>query len=192
MTDLARYQAELTTEAGAVDQALSQLRALEITDPGVFAWAADLLVAAKTEGKALDDKRKEITGPILKAKAAIDALFMPVIERYATAEAILKEKIAAWTTLVEQQRRDAMAASAEEYQAGGTPTQIIPEPAKAEGVHTRKVWDFEITDPDLVPRLLCSPDDSKIRAWIKTGHNTEIPGVRVFERDQVSVRRKRG
>lgn len=43
---------------------------------------------------------------------------------------------------------------------------------------------FEITDPNDVPRDLCSPDESKIRQSIKNG-STDIPGVRIYTEKKV-------
>jgi hypothetical protein len=188
MLDVKRYQAELGPEQALVDAALAQLRALTIASEEAFAWAGAQLLEAKARAQALEAKRKEITGPILAAKTAVDNLFKPLIGRYEQAEEILKAKIGDWTSQVEANRRAIMQSSAQEYQAGGTPTAIIPEPAKVQGISVRKVWEFEITDPAAVPRELCSPDGTKIRAWIKMGHTASVPGVRIFERDQVSAR----
>lgn len=191
MSDLKLYQAEIAPEQVQVDEALARLRSFEITDEAALDWAADLLRNAKTRAKELDERRKEITGPILLAKAGIDGLFKPLISRYEQAEGILKGKIADWTNRVEAQRRAVMVASAEEFAAGGTPTALIPEPARAEGISVRKVWDFEITDGTLVPRDYCSPDAKKIRAQVPSeGQPPEIPGVRFFQRDQVAARTK--
>ena len=44
--------------------------------------------------------------------------------------------------------------------------------------------EFEITDADVVPRALCSPDSTKIRMAIKAGA-TEIEGVRIFTTKKV-------
>lgn len=44
----------------------------------------------------------------------------------------------------------------------------------------RDVWMFEVTDPTLVPRWFCSPDDAKIRDAIKIAKTREIPGVKIY------------
>lgn len=187
MSDLTLYQSELEPERAKVDEALAKLRDLVITTDAALTWAGDTLKHAKTRAKELDAKRLEVTRPIMTAKAAIDGLFNPLIERYEEAERILKAKIAARFQAIETERRALMVASAAEHAAGGTPTAIIPEPAAVQGVSVRKVLDFEIVNPALVPRDLCSPDVAKVRAAIKLGEH-EIPGVRVFERDQVAAR----
>lgn len=42
-------------------------------------------------------------------------------------------------------------------------------------------WDFEIEDPRLVPRQLCTPNDKLIRAAITTENVREIPGVKIYK-----------
>lgn len=191
MSDLARYEEEIAPERSQLDSALNQLRAFTVQNEEGLNWAAGLLLNAKGRAQDLEARRKEITGPILLAKNAIDGLFKPVIERYEQAEAILKGKIADWTNQVEAQRRAAMVASAAEYQAGGTPTAIIPEPVKVSGITVGKVWDFEITDAQAVPRDFCVPEPKLIRIHIKaagTETPADIPGVRFFQKDKVSAR----
>jgi hypothetical protein len=55
---------------------------------------------------------------------------------------------------------------------------------------TRAVWDFEVTDPDRVPREWLVVDEKAIRAAVKRKADPvrEIPGVRIFPKDQLAVR----
>lgn len=68
------------------------------------------------------------------------------------------------------------------------PVPVAEEPQKktpiVQGVTTRTVWTFEITDADAVPRAYCAPDEKAIRAYMdaakKSGASIEslsIPGV---------------
>ena len=52
---------------------------------------------------------------------------------------------------------------------------------------SRKIWKYEITEPDLIPRNYCEPSAAKINAAVKSGVR-EIPGVRIFEEYGVSYR----
>jgi len=46
----------------------------------------------------------------------------------------------------------------------------------------KKKWAFKITNPKLIPREFCKPDESLIRAQVKaTGERTQIAGVFVFQ-----------
>jgi|GEM_PF-2606255 len=85
---------------------------------------------------------------------------------------------------------------------------IIPDAPEIElaGPHSydlsvRKDIVFEIADPDSVPQNLCSPDDRKIRAWIKDhkadilrvsqeaeGDVNYIPGIKITVQTKVQSR----
>jgi hypothetical protein len=190
MVNLTTIEKGLEPERTGLEQVLVWLRdTFQVTDDASYQWAAEQTLAAKRRFKELEAERTAITGPLLIAKAGVDALFKPVTSALSAVEEALKEKIATFVRQREEERRAVMAASAAEYAAGGTPTAIIPAPAQVEGIAVRKVWDFEITDPRLVPRDLCKPDERLIRLCIQDG-DREIPGVRIFQRDQVSARAK--
>lgn len=193
MADLAKLQQELTPETTAAGRSLELLRAWNIGSLEQMTQAADVLKATKRKIKDLDDKRTGITKPLLEAKRRIDDLFMPAITAYKEAERILKTKIGAYAAEREQERAAAMQQAADQYAAGGSPTDPIPEPARVQGVTTRQVWDFRVEEPDKVPRELCSPDPTKIKEAIwyaDTPHNPPqaIPGVVFYLRDDVRVR----
>lgn len=181
---------EVQTEQSEMDRALAWLRdEFQIADEWSLKYARDQLLNAKSRAQALEERRKAITAPIRASEANVNSMFKPLIDKYGQAEEILKAKIAAHTRAVEDQRRAAMQASAAEYQAGGTPTAIIPEPVRVEGVTVTQVWDFEITDPNMVPRDLCSPDDKKVRAYMTISDPPkDVPGIRFFQRDRVAAR----
>lgn len=59
-------------------------------------------------------------------------------------------------------------------------------------VQPRVEYEFRITNPNLVPREYCVPDEKAIRAVVKARKgNIQIPGVEVYEVADVTVRRKR-
>lgn len=68
---------------------------------------------------------------------------------------------------------------------------VTAAPVKAQGVSTRKVWDFEVVDVAKLPAKFLIADEKKIRKVVGAlGADTEIPGVRVFEREVTAVRTK--
>lgn len=193
VTDLATIRAELDPEQAETSAAVAWIRdVFQIVDDATFATAGEMLTQAKGRWKILEDKRTSLTKPLLAVKRGIDDLFSPVLGSLAQTEQILKQKIGAFTAAREEQRRALMRSSAAEHQAGGTPIMVIPEPAKVQGVSVQVFWNFRITDPDQVPRDLCSPDQAKIgrAVWYA---NTETPprpisGVEFFLDQQVSAR----
>jgi hypothetical protein len=64
-----------------------------------------------------------------------------------------------------------------------------PEPPKVAGLSFREEVKFEVTDPEAVPRNLCSPDEKKIRNWVRAmGKATNVPGIRIWTEKVVSGR----
>lgn len=51
----------------------------------------------------------------------------------------------------------------------------------------KKVWQYEVTDPDAVPREYLVIDQKKIAAVVRAGVRS-IEGVRIFETEQLAVR----
>jgi len=51
-----------------------------------------------------------------------------------------------------------------------------------------KFWDFEIVDPDAVPRKYLKVDEAKIREAIQKGGIRHISGVRIFENQRTQRR----
>ena len=49
-------------------------------------------------------------------------------------------------------------------------------------------WDFEIMNPNNVPREYCVPSEALIRSAVKKGGARDIPGVRIFEDIKVRSR----
>lgn len=86
----------------------------------------------------------------------------------------------------------------EESEAAGVESQKLPEmviPKKNEPIRTftgssssKMVWDFEILEPENVPRQFCDPSNKKIKAAVKGGIR-KIEGVRIFERAKVRTRK---
>jgi len=65
-----------------------------------------------------------------------------------------------------------------------------PAPRPSESTHLRTYWRFRITDPDLVPRNFCSPDEKKIDGVVQLMKDKHgIPGVAAYA-DHVPVTKK--
>ena len=104
---------------------------------------------------------------------------------------------------VERQRRAEAAASAFGVSNTVAAPSYIPMPqleptttrAKASNASFREAWTYEIINPNLVPRELCSPDPEKIKALLKSkkaeGYKTDeivVQGLRISTTIQVRSR----
>jgi hypothetical protein len=59
---------------------------------------------------------------------------------------------------------------------------------KVAGISIPKVWTFEITDADLIPREYLAVDETKIRRVVTAlKGDTKIAGVRVFEQKRIAA-----
>lgn len=184
--------AEALAQVAAAEDAKDSITLLENWSPETpaeYEWCVDLGKQVKAKHAHLEGLRKSITKPLLDAKGGVDDLFKPALSALLGLELCLKGKIGAYTVAQEKARVAAMQASAALYQAGGTPTAIIPDRPQAKGVTVTEVWDFEITDPALVPRGFCCPDEAKIRATLPKDLNANpgLPGVRYFKRNSVRL-----
>lgn len=150
---------------------------------------AGVLREVKKRGKQLEDRRKEITVPLNSALNSVNDLFRTPRAKFDALEAALKRKIAAYL----QKKSDENARMLQE--AAAAPTAALATQAIARvvpvappvGVSVRQVSRFEVTNPDLVPREFCKPDEDKIKAALMLGQ--QVPGVRVFQEPVVSSRR---
>ena len=189
-----RTLAEIETDKSKIGEIWAFVQSFVITSDDDFHFASDILKSAKTVEKEIEQKRVSVTKPILDAKRNADALFKPNLDKLKEIDAVLRKKIGDYLARVEAERVAVMHKSAETFNAGGTPVEIIPERPEAKGISSRAVWAFEVTDPDLVPRQFCSPDVDKIKAsrdWSAYNEHfppPPIPGIRFFQEQKVRVR----
>lgn len=177
-------------------EAASRVSSFQITNDAEQDFAAQLLREVKAEWESVETKRKKITKPLDEAKRETQAVFKPVLEALKYVESHLKEKIAGYMQTKQQANVVALQAAASAPTAlAATQQSSFYEPVQApQGVSVRQVWKFEVTNPDAVPRELCSPDMQKISAALqaktdKYGQPDLIPGVRVFQESVVTARK---
>lgn len=67
---------------------------------------------------------------------------------------------------------------------------LAKEEVKVDGVSTRTVWTYEITDVNSIPRDYMIPDEKKIGAMVKaSGGTLRIPGIRIYQEQIIAARR---
>lgn len=176
-------------------EAAARVEHFQITCDAEQEFAAQLLREVKAEWDAVEEKRKKITKPLDEAKRETQAVFKPVLEALKAIENAFKAKIAGYMQAKQQVNVAALqaAAAAPTAMAAAQSMDAYAPVQAPQGVSVRQVWKFEVTDPDLVPRHLCSPDMKKIAEELgkktdKYGQPDVIPGVRVFQESVVTAR----
>jgi len=175
------------------DQVLFEwVKNLQITDDDSKRNAENLQIGAKTAYKRAEGKQKELLEPIKEADSRIRDLFRPYLTRLKECIGKLEQGLGAYHAeeirLAREEQELIMAEQAAklaEAELSGEvvdlPTVEVQAPAKTSrpgmgSMGYRDDLDIQIVQPDLVPRDLCEPSMSKIRARAKSGVK-DIPGV---------------
>ena len=185
-----KLKTELSAEATNAEQLMAELNSFEIISKEDLEFAAEALTETKQNLKRLDDKRKEISGPLNEALRAANGLFKPAISFYQECEKLLKSKIAAAAAKADQVAREALQTAGEaagQGDAEGLTTALEVHDQASEfpvtsGVQYRTSWKFEVTDEKLVPREYLTVNMRLVQSVVthKKG-DTDIPGIRAFE-----------
>jgi len=163
-----------------------------------YTQCGDTIKVLKFKVKKLEEKRKELTAPILVAKKNIDdnfkAITEPLEEVISKTESEMK---VFWRA--DQERKNAEqkrleAAAIEKAKAEGkeeVQVEIVNEKKSATGEISKTIyqenWKFEVINENEVPVIYCSPDKKKIDEAIKNGLR-EIKGLRIFDDGKITSR----
>jgi len=171
-------EAELVDEANGLAPIVDAARAFEVADPVTYELAIERVRLAKKHRATFDQKRKEITGPILLAKKRVDDLFRPVLAALEAIETEYRVKANHYASELSKAR-----------EAASQALEPVPPPPEAKGSTTIQYWVVSVTDPDLVPREFCCPDYDKLQAIANAeGSVREIPGVKFERKERIVVR----
>jgi hypothetical protein len=215
MTDLEKDPAviEATSEVNALSTIVSNYA---VATQEQFVAGADDLKRVKAAQKKLEDTRTSITGPINESLRRVNAFFKKPADALVAFEQKIKAALGRYADeqerirLEEQRRADEAArkerekleaqarraaesgkvekAAALDQRAATVVAPVIQREApRVSGVTMREVWKFEITDPSLVPREYCTPDEKKIRAVVQgLKGDAKIAGVRIYPDKQIA------
>ena len=161
--------------------------------------AEDLLINARQGLKAVEAKRKDLLQPVNETRDRINALFKPLTDKLSMGIHIVNEALQNYhlKQAKEAEKLQAIAlaeqaAQLAESKTTGEVVEIVPTadiplaPTKTSQAHLGSVtyrddFDVSIVNPDLVPRELCDPNLSRIKARVKSGV-TGIPGVLITKK----------
>jgi len=182
--------------------------AIEVTDGPSQAAAVELAGQAKQINKAIEVARKGFVHEPGQFVAAVNSLARGFRERFESIESGLKVKIGRFDQQQELERRKAEAKAQEEARklqerldkeaaVAGVESVKLESPVmpKRDAVvrtasgsaSTKKVWTFEVKDPEKVPREYLTVDEKAIRQAVNGGVR-DIPGVKIFQGIQVAIR----
>lgn len=188
-------------------------KALVIKDEESLRQATDILGWIATLKKQVEERRQFFTKPLNDQVRRINDFFKEMLRPLETADRILREKVLAYRQEQEKKRREEEARLRKmlekeqkrmerEAAKQGLPApppipaptaSVAPQPKTIEAslgaVSAKLVWDFEIEDETKIPREFLMVNEKAIRAAIKAGVR-HIPGVRIFQREELAVRPK--
>lgn len=179
-------------------KALSAANDYKITNADDLAKGTDLLKKIKDIGKAVTERKKEITDPLNNALKSARDLFRPIEQNYAEAERIVKNKILEWQRVEDERIKKEQNKIATKVESGkmslekavdkmeDVGTVQTSAKGKTGAISTREIPKYEVTEENKVPREYCSPDMAKIKRALDAG--IEVPGARKYYEKVISAR----
>lgn len=133
----------------------------------------------------MENKRKELTKPLLDAKKNIDNFFNEVLLRFSKVSGALKQHLLSYEKTLEQERKSKQEDAIKQSIETGQEIAIIEsEIERVDGIKKRTAYKFEIEDESLIPREYLCPDEKKIGAVVRaTKGNLNIPGVKIIREE---------
>lgn len=201
---LATAQATAITNAQQNEAAGAYLKEIKAKAKEIEAVRVSFVKPLNDQVKVINDWFKRPLDILSQAEAAVKRVMLAWDQaerkRVAEEEARLREEARkreeAERAKLEKRASKAEASGKEEkaeelrQQAAmvSVPAPVLAPPPRASGVQVRKSWDFEITDPALVPREYLEINEVKIRKVVLAlKGDTSIPGIRVFEKESVAA-----
>jgi hypothetical protein len=207
----------ITALAPDRDELVARAQNVKIITATGYGEAAGWLKSIKGFLKAIEDARTRITKPLNDSLREVNAQAKEAARPFLESEAKIKRAMIAYSDeqdrirAAEQRRAneaaekerlrlqeiaDRAAAKGQEGKAEifAERAQAVVAPVaqraapKVEGVSIPKVWQYEITDEDLIPREYLVVDEVKLRKVVMAlKSQTNIPGVRVFEQKRIAA-----
>jgi hypothetical protein len=188
---------ELQGHADEGKQILDILAKYEIKTQDDLIEVGEWLQEVRVRRNLLENREKEITGPIQLSIQKVRELFQPVKEFWANAEVILKQKIKIAKLKEEEANREAIQDAADAHAAGDTEgaaeaVSQVTTVGDLPGISTRARWSFMVVDAAQVPRQFLIVNESAIRQhcakYTSDQQPDPVPGVRFIPGVQVGVR----
>lgn len=202
-------ESEVKEIQSQTDKIVAAAQALAVVDDVGMREATDLLGWIARAKKQVEEKRKFFVDPLNKQVKAINAMFKRYAEPLEQADTLLRGKVLSYRREQdrirreeeerlrklqekEQKRLERQAAKKDLPPPPPMPTPQVQEQAKTVhsdfgSVSAKKVWDFKIIDPAQIPAEFMMVNEKAIRAAVKAGVRN-IPGVKIYQREELAVR----
>ena len=188
--------AEIQSE---VDSFLYEFQEVKIATIDEYTQWSDRLKVVQNKIKKVEDKRMEYTRPLDESKKKIMADFKSITEPLEEFVKVVKSEMIRWHN-EDQARKDAEQAEieakalklAKEQGISEVQVEVINQEQKTQrgavsAATVRTVWTFEVEDETQIPREYLVVDESAIRKAVQGGLR-RIPGVKIYEEKQLSIR----
>jgi hypothetical protein len=198
----------------AIAELTQQCNNIVIVDTESLQIATSLAKNGKRIEDLIENKRKEITAPILDEKKQIDDHAKSLIadlnksvstvrtqilnyekkQRQIAEEArlallekqrLLEEELR--NSVVNESEEDLSAKSQQLSAMKEKSAELMQAPASKTGTTISKIWTFDIIDENLVPVQYMSIDEKKIKEAIRKDVR-EIPGVKIYQKENLMLR----
>ena len=200
--DVTSAERDLSKVVLDVQNMLAVAKTLQIVDDITLNGANQMVVDLAPIKKKIKERNDFFTKDIKQHVKKIDAFFKGVLEQVVGADELLRYKIVQYRQeqrKLQEELQEALRESADQPVTTTDVAVIQPKSVRVNGgqVTGSKVWDFEISDitqipDDLVREVINTAKgrdalESVIRSYVKGGKRV-IPGVRIYETEQLSVR----
>lgn len=135
----------------------------------------------------LEALRKTYSGPLDKAKKAIDAMFKPAKERLNASKLVMKDQLFSYDSLMKEQARLKEAELRAAQREMGLSEDAVVTTDKTKGLSTRYRNVLVVNDANLIPNSYWMLDEAKVVADLEAG--IEVPGCALDKQAIVVVRR---
>lgn len=187
-TDLA-----LATEASEVALAVARASDMPVSTPEDLADIVEVVQQVKARAKELDVLEKSATKPMNEALSVVRSWYRPIRDQLGTLERALKARLCEGERLANQARQAALQAAQVAVATAAPDARAailaIPDKPRTAGASVRTIWKYEVVTPIDVPDAYWSVDPALVGAAVSAGAR-DIPGVRIWSEQSVTIRQK--
>ena len=185
---------KLTIINSDVQTVEDKFKKIVVTNDDEKVNAVEFLGDIKNRMKRIDLLRKQFVQPLNDHVKTINNEFRMPLDKLKKIENELKKGLKDYVDEQERKARKEFERQKKEAEESGETKEIeVAQPeaqtrASTGLMSTKKVWKFDIVDPEKVPKKYWIIDESAIRKDILQGGERKIDGVKIYQDTQISMR----